>query len=135
MYNFEDLKVGGKYKPWGNDINQGLDCMGLVTHCLEKRGIKASHLLDRKHDTFMTEANSGNWSVFDIDKELVGDKTVVLGFLNTEARIDHVGVMANNDEFWHCPGDTGIMKSRLSRPFWQKRKEAGRLVFYVYNGK
>lgn len=131
MYNFEDLTIGVKYVEWGDNVKHGTDCMGLVIHCLGKRGIDVEMLKDRKHSTFMKEATNGNWSPFDIEKEKVEGRTVVVGFLNVEGKVDHVGVMANNVYFWHCPDEKGITMSDITRPYWQRQNK----LFFVHNIK
>lgn len=131
MYNFEDLKIGVPYKKWGNDVMKECDCMGLTVHILNKRGIDAEMLKNREHNTFMKEANNGKWSPVDITSIKINqDTTVVIAFLNVNEKVDHVGVMANNYQFWHCPDAKGICLSDLTRPFWKKQRK----VFYLYHG-
>lgn len=133
MYNFEDVqeKLGTKYKEWGNDINEGVDCMGLVLHCLRRRGVIIEHLNDRTHKTFDKEVSSGRWKKIDIEKEDTEGRTVVVGFLNEEGEVSHLGVMVSNRVFFHCPDKKGISKSDLARPYWARQRK----VFYVYVSK
>lgn len=130
MYNFEDLVIGTKYVSWGDDIRQGIDCMGLVTHVLTMRGIDAGHLKDRTHKTFDIEA-CRNWRKIDITTENITGRTVVVGFLNADGKVRHVGIMKNNHEFYHCPDVKGITVSSLTRPAWQRQEK----VFYMHNLK
>lgn len=129
-YNFEDLEIGVQYVAGGNDVCKGIDCMGLVAHILDKREIKSDHLKDRTHATFMKEVEE-NWEPFDLEKQIVGDRTVVVGFLNPDDKVDHVAVMVNNDEFYHAPDSKGITRSFMNRPFWHRQKK----IFYAHKTK
>lgn len=123
MYNFEDLKVGVKYVEWGDDIRKGIDCMGLVIHCLKKRRIEVDHLKDRTSKTFIDEALNGDWDDIDIKSVDITDRTVVVGFLNEDGDVYHVAIMIDKNRFYHCPDTKGLTMSSFTRPFWERKQK------------
>jgi len=93
----------------GGTNRNGVDCSGFIYRTF-KDGIGIS--LPRS-----TELQSGLGEYIDRDKLRPGD----LVFFKTGSlfKSRHVGVYMGNGQFLHASTSRGVMKSRLSNPYWK----------------
>jgi cell wall-associated NlpC family hydrolase len=110
-----ELKLNSQLKEWyavryklGGMSKQGIDCSGFVYLTFHNKfGVK----LPRTTAKQVTRGRS-------IAKENL--KAGDLVFFKATLKVRHVGIYSGNGEFIHASTSRGVMRSRLSNPYWKK---------------
>lgn len=118
-----------EYKAGGRDINDGVDCYGLVKYLYEKEHNKTIIDFDyvdpdnpENEKYFIESMNNTRWV------KVKPQKGVVVG-LRVNGRISHCGYMVSDREFLHIMKDCRVARAKINSPKWENRV----VGFYKYD--
>lgn len=118
------------YKFNGQSIEEGLDCMTLVSAVAKDRG---HHIPNVNHsfknianykDLMETESTNKDWQKVDRRED------TMIVFRDEFGIISHVGYMIDRYNFIHIRQNEKVRINSISDPEWKHRIEG----YYIYNG-
>ncbi|MBJ6363011.1 C40 family peptidase [Paenibacillus sp. GCM10012307] len=110
-----DQVVGTPYK-WGGTTTEGFDCSGFILYIFNQYDVQLPR-------TSKTQAETG--TKLEKDELRPGD----LVFFNTDGKgISHAGIYVGNGQFAHSSSSKGVIISKLSESYYEKRYVTARRV-------
>jgi len=122
--------LGIKYKFNGNSIQEGYDCITLVSAVAKAHNIYIPNVNHQNHTIntfapiFKDEIASGRW--IEVEKQ-----PLVAVVFRIAGKIQHIGFMIDDERFIHILQDSNVTIEKLSNPNWNKRV----VGFYTYKAE
>lgn len=139
-FNYTDL-IGVSFKNRGRDIENGVDCYGLVMEVYRRFGISipeynADYDNIEKVNELITSKTSikSNWRCVNINNMPV-PCLLAIRFGVPKGIVNHTGVYIGNGKFIHIRENTGVCIDRVNSPAWHKMIEGCYEFIGDNNGK